>query len=224
MTTDADYTGLTIGVLAVQGGVDEHLAMVRSLGANAVKVRKTADLDGIDGIILPGGESTTMSRLLVLSDMVEPLQSAIRAGLPAFGTCAGLIMLATDVLDTRPDAVSLQVLDVAVRRNAFGRQVDSFETRLDFHGIDEPGVDAVFIRAPQVQSVSDSVSVLSTVEDGTVVAVRQGHVMGTSFHPELTEDSRVHRYFLDVVASRRDDGGLASGNTVDSKGTHGNPT
>lgn len=195
---------LTIGVLSVQGGVAEHLRMVEGLGVRAVQVRRTEHLDGLDGIILPGGESTTMSRLLRLGGLLEPLRAAIKDGLPAFGTCAGLIMLATKVLDTRDDAVSLEVLDVSVRRNAFGRQVDSFETHLPFEGIETP-VDAVFIRAPQVETVGEGVDVLCTVDgEGkqTVVAVRQGHVLGTSFHPELTNDNRVHSYFVDMVKGR----------------------
>lgn len=191
-------SSVTIGVLSVQGGVAEHLRMIESLGATAVQVRRAEHLEGLDGIILPGGESTTMSRLLRLGGLLEPLRAAIAGGLPAFGTCAGLIMLAKEVLDTRDDAVSLEVLDVSVRRNAFGRQVDSFETHLPFTGIEEP-VDAVFIRAPQVERVGEDVEVLCTVDDGTVVGVRQGHVLGTSFHPELTADTSVHAYFLHMV-------------------------
>ena len=199
---------LTIGVLAVQGGVTEHLRMLQSLGVEGVQVRRTEHLEGLDGIILPGGESTTMSRLLRLGGLLEPLRAAIQDGLPAFGTCAGLIMLATTVLDTREDAVSLGVLDVTVRRNAFGRQVDSFETHLPFQGIDTP-VDAVFIRAPQVEALGEGVDVLCTVagkQGDTVVAVRQGHVLGTSFHPELTSDNRVHSYFVEMVRDREQGG------------------
>lgn len=199
---------LTIGVLAVQGGVTEHLRMLESLGVEGVQVRRPEHLEGLDGIILPGGESTTMSRLLRLGGLLEPLRAAIHDGLPAFGTCAGLIMLASTVLDTREDAVSLGVLDVTVRRNAFGRQVDSFETHLPFQGIDTP-VDAVFIRAPQVEALGEGVDVLCTVagkEGCTVVAVRQGHVLGTSFHPELTRDNRVHSYFVEMVRDREQGG------------------
>lgn len=189
---------VTIGVLSVQGGVAEHIRMIEGLGAKAVQVRRTEHLAGLDGIILPGGESTTMSRLLRLGGMLDPLRAAIDGGLPAFGTCAGLIMLATEVLDTREDAVSLQVLDVSVRRNAFGRQVDSFETHVPFRGIEQP-VDAIFIRAPRVERVGENVDVMCTVDDGTIVGVRQGHVLGTSFHPELSEDDSVHKYFLQMV-------------------------
>ncbi|MFE1514175.1 pyridoxal 5'-phosphate synthase glutaminase subunit PdxT [Corynebacterium bovis] len=195
-----------IGVLAVQGGVREHLRVLERLGATAVEVRRTAHLEGLDGIVLPGGESTTMSTLLTVGGMFEPLRDALAAGLPAFGTCAGLIMLSREVLDTRPDARSLGALDIAVRRNAFGRQVASFETDLDVSGVDDP-VHAVFIRAPWVERVGDDVEVLARVTDGpadgAVVAVRQGVVLGISFHPELTEDDRMHRYFLDIVAGTR---------------------
>ena len=194
-------TKLTIGILSVQGGVTEHVRMVEKLGHEAVLVRRTEHLENIDGLILPGGESTTMSRLLRLGGMIEPLREAIQAGLPAFGTCAGMIMLATRVLDTRPDAESLGVIDVAVRRNAFGRQRDSFEGELDFTGFENP-VDSVFIRAPQIEKVGDDVQVLATVNE-RVVAARQDHVLVTSFHPELTEDLQVHQYFVEMIRSRR---------------------
>lgn len=194
-------TKLTIGILSVQGGVAEHVRMVEKLGHEAVLVRRTEHLENIDGLILPGGESTTMSRLLRLGGMIEPLREAIQAGLPAFGTCAGMIMLATTVLDTRPDAESLGVIDVTVRRNAFGRQRDSFEGELDFTGIENP-VDSVFIRAPQIEKVGDDVQVLATVNE-RVVAARQDHVLVTSFHPELTEDLQVHQYFVEMIRSSR---------------------
>lgn len=192
----------TIGVLAVQGGVAEHAHMLETLGARPVIVRRSAHVAGLDGIIMPGGESTTMSRLLSISGMIEPLREAIANGLPAFGTCAGLILLASKVLDTREDAHCLGALDITVRRNAFGRQKDSFETSLDFAGIAQP-VDAVFIRAPQVVEIGSEIEVLSRVGSGTIVAVRQGTVMGTSFHPELTQDTRVHQFFLHIVEDAR---------------------
>lgn len=194
-------TKLTIGILSVQGGVAEHVRMVEKLGHEAVLVRRTEHLANLDGLILPGGESTTMSRLLRLGGMIEPLREAIQGGLPAFGTCAGMIMLATTVLDTRPDAESLGVIDVTVRRNAFGRQRDSFEGELDFTGIDSP-VDSVFIRAPQIEEVGENVQVLATVDE-RVVAARQNHVLVTSFHPELTEDLQVHQYFVEMIRSSR---------------------
>lgn len=191
-----------IGVLAVQGGFAEHTEMLTRLGAEVRAVRRRPHLEGLDGLVIPGGESTTISRLLQLSEMLEPISKAIAEGLPAFGTCAGLIMLATDVRDTRADAKSLEAVDITVRRNAFGRQVDSFETRVDFAGIDGP-VDAVFIRAPQVERVGEGVDTVCALDDGTVVGIRQGSVLGTSFHPELTADDRVHRYFLQMVADAR---------------------
>ncbi|WP_288801399.1 pyridoxal 5'-phosphate synthase glutaminase subunit PdxT [Corynebacterium dentalis] len=190
-----------MGVLSVQGGVAEHVRMVEKLGHEAVLMRRTEHLASIDGLILPGGESTTMSRLLRLGGMIEPLREAIQGGLPAFGTCAGMIMLATTVLDTRPDAESLGVIDVTVRRNAFGRQRDSFEGELDFTGIANP-VDSVFIRAPQIEEVGEDVQVLATVDE-RVVAARQNHVLVTSFHPELTEDLQVHQYFVEMIRSSR---------------------
>lgn len=198
MPTGKDYSGLTIGVLSLQGGFVEHARSVERLGATAVSVRRPAHLKGLDGIILPGGESTTMSKLLELGGLLEPLKEAIHRGLPAFGTCAGLILLADEVLDTRADARSLHTLDISVRRNAFGRQKDSFETTLAF-GKEGRDVEAVFIRAPQVERVGEGVEVLSALADGTVVAVRSGHVMGCSFHPELTDDDGVHEYFLNQL-------------------------
>ena len=190
-----------IGVLSVQGGFAEHSRSVEAAGAQPRPVKRVEHLDGLDGIVLPGGESTTMSKLLELGGLLNPLRSAIADGLPAMGTCAGLILLATDVLDTREDAHSLAALDVAVRRNAFGRQVNSFETYLDFKGIDTP-VDSIFIRAPKVERIGPDVEVLAELDDGTVVAVRQNHVMGCSFHPELTSDNRVHEFFVEMVRGR----------------------
>ncbi|MGP9723450.1 pyridoxal 5'-phosphate synthase glutaminase subunit PdxT [Corynebacterium sp. AOP40-9SA-29] len=196
-----------IGVLALQGGVVEHVRMLEGLGARTRLVRRPAQLEGLDGLVFPGGESTTMSKLMELGGMLEPLRAVIADGLPCFGTCAGLILLGSEILDTRADAHCLNALDVTVRRNAFGRQVDSFETDLDVVGVTgvagEP-VHAVFIRAPWVERVGDDVEVLSRVDDGgpahgAVVAVRQGPVLGLSFHPELTGDDRLHRYFLTMV-------------------------
>ncbi|HIW95484.1 MAG TPA: pyridoxal 5'-phosphate synthase glutaminase subunit PdxT [Candidatus Corynebacterium gallistercoris] len=191
----------TIGILAVQGGFAEHAAAVERLGHTARLVRKPDHVPGLDGIIFPGGESTTMSKLLRLGGLIDPLSDALEGGLPAFGTCAGLIMLAENVVDTRPDAFSFGALDITVRRNAFGRQKESFETRLPVEGVAED-VEAVFIRAPQVESVGDGVTVLSSLSDDTVVAVQQGNVMGCSFHPELTEDLRLHEYFIGLIDNR----------------------
>ncbi|MEU7791714.1 pyridoxal 5'-phosphate synthase glutaminase subunit PdxT [Amycolatopsis sp. NPDC049159] len=195
-----------VGVLAMQGAVREHVAMLAEAGARAVPVRRATELSEVDGLVLPGGESTTMSRLLETFELLEPLRARIAEGMPAFGSCAGMILLARQTLDGRPDQQQLGGLDVVVRRNAFGRQVDSFEADLDFAGIDE-GVHAVFIRAPWVEKAGDGVEVLATVsgvpgvaeEAARIVAVRQGAVLATAFHPELTPDVRVHRLFVDLV-------------------------
>ncbi len=193
---------MIIGVLALQGGVAEHEKVLRQLGAETRKVRRPEHLEGLDGIVLPGGESTTQSTLLRMEGLDGPLADAITAGLPAYGTCAGMILLATTVLDTREDAVRLGALDAVVRRNAFGRQIDSFEADLDFTGIDDP-VHAVFIRAPQVTEVGPDVEVLARAPHGEIVAVRQGHVMATSFHPECQDgEVRVHELFLGLCADR----------------------
>ncbi|OCH79543.1 pyridoxal 5'-phosphate synthase glutaminase subunit PdxT [Gordonia sp. UCD-TK1] len=196
-----------IGVLALQGDVREHVFALEAAGADAVAVRRPAELDEIDGIVIPGGESTTMTKLLGIFDLFDPLVDKLSDGLPAYGSCAGMIMLASTILDTRPDARHLDALDVTVRRNAFGRQVESFETDLEFTGItDTEGaapMRAVFIRAPWVESVAPEVEVLARVPDGPaagrIVAVRQGNVLATSFHPEVTGDRRVHEYFVEMV-------------------------
>ncbi|KXT55773.1 pyridoxal 5'-phosphate synthase glutaminase subunit PdxT [Gordonia sp. PS3] len=198
-----------IGVLALQGDVREHVAALAACGAEAVPVRRESELYAVDGLVIPGGESTAMSRLLGVFELYDPLVKRLRDGLPAYGSCAGMIMLASKILDTRPDARHLDALDVTVRRNAFGRQVESFETDLSFAGItDRPGarpVRAVFIRAPWVEETGPGVQVLATVDRGPaagrVVAVRQGNVLATSFHPEVTGDVRVHEFFVDMVAT-----------------------
>ncbi|MYW95760.1 pyridoxal 5'-phosphate synthase glutaminase subunit PdxT [Amycolatopsis rubida] len=198
-----------VGVLALQGAVREHVAMLESAGARAVPVRRPAELSRVDGLVLPGGESTAMSRLLETFELLEPLRERIAGGLPAFGSCAGMILLARQVLDGRPDQRQLGGLDVVVRRNAFGRQVDSFEADLPFAGLPGGPLHAVFIRAPWVEKAGDGVEVLATVADpedppdGTradrIVAVRQGAVVATAFHPEITRDERVHRLFVELV-------------------------
>lgn len=204
-----------VGVLALQGDVREHLNVLARCGLRARPVRRPAELSEVDGIVLPGGESTTMSRLLVTFELLEPLRERIRAGMPAYGSCAGMILLANEVLDGRPDQQQLGGLDVVVRRNAFGRQVDSFEDDLAVTGIDGPPVHAVFIRAPWVESAGDGVEVLATAKPeaggGTarIVAVRQGPVLATAFHPELTGDERVHRLFCEIVT-----GALVAGGPV----------
>ncbi|SEF23424.1 5'-phosphate synthase pdxT subunit [Amycolatopsis pretoriensis] len=195
-----------IGVLAMQGAVREHVAMLEEAGARAKPVRRAGELSEVDGLVLPGGESTTMSKLLETFELLEPLKARIAEGMPAFGSCAGMILLARQTLDGRPDQQQLGGLDVVVRRNAFGRQVDSFEADLGFAGVDG-NVHAVFIRAPWVEKAGDGVEVLATVsgvpgvDDDTarIVAVRQGAVLATAFHPELTPDVRVHRLFVDLA-------------------------
>ncbi|MES9517588.1 pyridoxal 5'-phosphate synthase glutaminase subunit PdxT [Rhodococcus erythropolis] len=194
-----------IGVLALQGDVREHLAALDDSGADVVGVRRPEELDKVDGIVIPGGESTTMSRLLQVFELLEPLRERLRGGLPAYGSCAGMILLASEVLDTRPDAEHLGAIDMTVRRNAFGRQVDSFESDLEFEGIIGDPIRAVFIRAPWVERVGPGVEVLAQVPAaageaaGRIVAVRQGSVIATSFHPEVTGDRRVHELFVDLV-------------------------
>jgi 5'-phosphate synthase pdxT subunit len=192
-----------IGVLALQGDVREHVRSLTAVGARPSEVRRASDLDGLDGLVLPGGESTTISRLLQVFDMLEPLREHVQQGLPVYGSCAGMVLLADEVLDGRPDQQGVGGLDVVVRRNAFGRQVDSFETDLAFAGVGD--VHAVFIRAPWVEHTGERAEVLARVPEsggaaaGRVVAVRQGRVLATSFHPELTGDDRVHGLFVDMV-------------------------
>lgn len=199
----ADLDGLTVGVLALQGDFREHAEVLRGLGATVVTVRRASELAAVSGLVIPGGESSVMDKLSRAFDLAEPLKAAIGAGLPVYGTCAGLIMLADTLLDAIPGQQSLGGLDVAVRRNAFGNQLDSFETDLSIPVIGDPPVHAVFIRAPVVESVGPAATALATLADGRVVAVEQGNLLGTSFHPEITGDTRFHRYFLDRVAAVR---------------------
>jgi 5'-phosphate synthase pdxT subunit len=192
-----------LGVVALQGAAQRHAEVFSALGAEPVLVRTPDDLAGVGAIVLPGGESTTMSRLMQTSGLFDPLAERLSDGLPAFGTCAGLILLASDVLDGRPDQRSFGVLDVTVRRNAFGRQVDSFEADLDIAGFGPAGMPggafpAVFIRAPVVERVGEGVEVLATV-DGRPVLCRQGRVLAAAFHPELSGDLRLHQQFLVTV-------------------------
>jgi len=199
----------TIGVLALQGDVREHFQVLTALGVHALRVRRPAELETCDGLVIPGGESTTMAKLARTFELFEPLQKRIRGGLPTFGTCAGMIMLAEWVEDGTADQETLGGLDITVRRNAFGRQVQSFEAELEFAGLDD-AVHAVFIRAPWVEEVGPDVEVLARVDAGPevepgaagrIVAVRQGHLMATSFHPEVDSDGRVHQLFVDLVVS-----------------------
>src|SRR4051812_22304870 len=193
----------TLGVLALQGDVREHVAVLESCGAHAVRVRRPVELDAVDALVIPGGESTTIGKLLVTFDLLEPLQKRVRDGMPAFGSCAGMILLADRVLDGTADQVGVGGLDVTVRRNAFGRQVESFEESLSFDGVDGGPVHAVFIRAPWVEEIGSDVVPLARISDGQaagkVVAVRQGPLLATSFHPELTGDARIHELFVAMV-------------------------
>ncbi|UQU67141.1 pyridoxal 5'-phosphate synthase glutaminase subunit PdxT [Couchioplanes caeruleus] len=199
---------MTIGVLALQGDVREHLSALAESDALARPVRRPEELDGVDALVIPGGESTTMSKLADTFGLLEPVRKRIAGGMPVYGSCAGMIMLATTVLDGRPDQETFAGIEMTVRRNAFGRQVDSFEAavRID----DVPGGDfhAVFIRAPWVEQVGGDVRVLGRVSDGPaagrIVAVRQGNLLATAFHPELTGDLRVHRYFVEMVRQAAD--------------------
>ena len=200
-----------IGVLALQGDVREHVAAVSACGLRAIPVRRASELDGVDALVIPGGESTTMSRLLETFELLDPVRKRLADGMPAYGSCAGMILLAAEVLDGRPDQQQLGGLDVVVRRNAFGRQVDSFETDLPLHGLAGGPVRAVFIRAPWVESAGPGVEVLATVPRltlsgasagpaaGRIVAARQGPVLATAFHPEITGDLRVHALFCAMV-------------------------
>ena len=196
-----------IGVLALQGDVREHESALSAVGAEVMRVRSSVDLASVDALVIPGGESTTMSKLALSNGLMEPLREARRAGMPMYGSCAGMIMLADRVTDARPDQETIGGLDITVRRNAFGRQVDSFETDMDIVGVGDEPVHAVFIRAPWVESAGPEVEVLATIETGgdagTIVAVRQGPLLATSFHPELTGDHRIHRMFVEIVRRSR---------------------
>ncbi|WP_276059774.1 pyridoxal 5'-phosphate synthase glutaminase subunit PdxT [Mycobacterium montefiorense] len=192
-----------IGVLALQGDTREHLSALRDAGAESMAVRRRRELEVIDGLVIPGGESTTMSQLLGDLDLLEPLRARLADGLPAYGACAGMIMLASEILDAGTNgrqALPLSGIDMTVRRNAFGRQVDSFEGDVEFEGLDGP-VRAVFIRAPWVERVGDGVQVLARAA-GHAVAVRQGPKLATAFHPEMTGDRRIHQLFVDIVRGR----------------------
>jgi pyridoxal 5'-phosphate synthase pdxT subunit len=190
-----------VGVLALQGDFREHLAVLAELGAKGVPVRRPSELDQVDGLIIPGGESTVMDKLSRAFGLADPLKQRIADGLPVYGTCAGLILLADTVLDAIEGQQTIGGLDVAVRRNAFGNQLESFETDLDVEGFDGPAVHAAFIRAPVVERMGERVTAMASLEDGRVVAVRQGNLLGTSFHPEITGELRFHRAFLDTVVA-----------------------
>jgi 5'-phosphate synthase pdxT subunit len=208
-----------IGVLALQGDVREHVTALRAQDAEAVPVRRPEELAGVDGLVLPGGESTTIVKLAARFGLLEPLRAAVRSGLPVYGSCAGMILLADRILDAPDDQETIGGLDVTVRRNAFGRQVDSFESDIVFEGLDGGPVHAVFIRAPWVEKAGHGVEVLGRVvggvADGRIVAVRQANLVATSFHPELTGDRRVHALFVDLV--RRDLGSRSGAGTEEEQ-------
>jgi 5'-phosphate synthase pdxT subunit len=192
-----------IGVLAVQGDVREHLAVLTQCGVTARSVRRRGDVESVDGLVLPGGESTTIDKLLRAFELAEPLRKRLATGMPAYGSCAGMILLADRITDAVEGQQTLGGIDMTVRRNAFGRQVDSFEESLRMADLVGPAVRAVFIRAPWVESTGPEVRILATVETGPsagrIVAVRQGNLLATSFHPEITGDVRVHRLFVEMV-------------------------
>ena len=197
----AGSTRPRVGVLALQGDFREHATVLRTLGSDVVLVRRPEELAVVDGLVIPGGESSVMDKLTRMFGLAEPLRAAVAAGLPVYGTCAGLIMLADTVLDGINGQQSIGGLDISVRRNAFGSQSASFETDLDVPALGGPPVHAVFIRAPVVESVGPRARALATVADGRCVAVEQGNLLGTSFHPEITGEHRFHEYFLRKVRS-----------------------
>jgi len=188
-----------IGVLALQGDVREHLVALEATGAQAFEVKTLEQLKVAEGLVIPGGESTTIAKLASIFGLFAPLQNAIQNGLPVFGTCAGLILLANQIVDGSEKQQTFGGLDAVVRRNAFGNQTDSFEIALDFKGIIGPAMEAAFIRAPVIESVGPEVDVLSRLPDERIVAVRQGHLLGISFHPEIMGEFRVHEYFVDEI-------------------------
>ncbi len=192
---------LRIGVLALQGDFEAHLKMIERLGAEGIAVRLPKHLDQIHGIIIPGGESTTIGKLMVIYDLQDILQQKIRDGVPVWGTCAGLILLAKETDNALAGQPLLASMNIRIRRNAFGSQRESFETDLSVSALGEAPFHAVFIRGPVVESVAPGVEVLATLDDGTIVAVREGHLLGTAFHPEVSGDPRFHQYFLRIVQS-----------------------
>jgi 5'-phosphate synthase pdxT subunit len=193
---------MRIGVLALQGAFAEHVAVLQRLGVEAVEVRLPEQLKGLDGLIMPGGESTSITNLMAKYKFIKPIMRLVNTGFPIFGTCAGMIVLAGELSDAG-GVKPAGAMSIKVRRNAFGRQVDSFETDLEISAIGKEPFHAVFIRAPLIESVGPGVEVLAELPDGTVIAARQGKLLVTSFHPELTEDTRFHQYFLDIVSGKR---------------------
>lgn len=199
--TERDNT--TIGVLALQGDFAEHVAALSRLGVTACEVRLPEHLEGLDGLIIPGGESTTIGKLAVRWGLVAPLRELLASNWPVWGTCAGLIFLARDVVGALPDQVFLEAMDIRVQRNAFGRQRESFEIDLDLPVIGQPPFRAVFIRAPLIEAVGPAAEVLARLPDGRIVAARQEHLLATAFHPELTDDLRMHAYFASIAREAR---------------------
>jgi pyridoxal 5'-phosphate synthase pdxT subunit len=200
---DASAQRPAVGVLALQGDVAEHLAALRAVGAHPVPVRRPGELDDVAGLVIPGGESTTIWKLAVIFDLIEPLRKRLGSGLPAFGSCAGMILLADRVEDAIAGQETFGGIDMTVRRNAFGRQADSFESDIALAGVPGPDFRAVFIRAPWVEQAGEGVEIVGTeARTGRIVAVRQGPALATAFHPELTPDLRIHKLFVDMVKER----------------------
>tara|TARA_B100001146_G_scaffold211992_1_gene211077 strand:+ start:226 stop:819 length:594 start_codon:yes stop_codon:yes gene_type:complete len=186
-----------IGILAIQGDVKEHTLVLNKIGAEVVEVRLPDELEGLDGLVIPGGESTTIIQLIDLYGLRKPLISKIQAGMPAWGTCAGMVVLAGSLIDEKPDP--LHLMDIEVSRNAFGAQINSFETFISVKDIGEPKIRAVFIRAPVVTKVGKNVEIMAKLENDIPVCVRDGNMLATAFHPELTQDTRIHQYFVDLA-------------------------
>jgi 5'-phosphate synthase pdxT subunit len=189
-----------IGILALQGAFAEHIATLRSLGVDTAEVRLPEELDGIDGLIIPGGESTTITKLMLSYELADKIKRLAKNGLPIMGTCAGMIMLALKV--DKNDRLPTGIMDIEVKRNAFGRQVDSFEIDLDIPAIGDEPYHAVFIRAPKIENTGPNVDILAKLSDDTIVAAKEGNLIVLAFHPELTVDKRLHQYFLDIVNKR----------------------
>jgi len=191
---------LLIGVLAIQGDFIEHINILQTLGVECREIRLPEQLSDVDGLIIPGGESTTLSRLLTRYNLRQPIKQLATDGKPLWGTCAGMIMMASEI--TENDPVPLEIMDIGVQRNAFGRQIDSFEQELEITGFDETPYHAIFIRAPVIKRVGSGVSIMASLQDGRPVAVQQANLMATSFHPELTKDARFHTHFLNLNSNR----------------------
>ncbi len=191
---------MLIGVLAIQGDFIEHINILQTLGVECREIRLPEQLSDVEGLIIPGGESTTLSRLLTRYNLRQPIKQLATDGKPLWGTCAGMIMMASEI--TENDPVPLEIMDIGVQRNAFGRQIDSFEQELEITGFDETPYHAIFIRAPVIKRVGSGVSIMASLQDGRPVAVQQANLMATSFHPELTKDARFHTHFLNLNSNR----------------------